>query len=151
MTRVRGASVYLVVIRGPPGVNLLRFMQPSGYPADVNRTCRLSDTIKLSRVSATDWRDRLMLNWLNDCEVVALMYPYMTFEDGTEVVHSNLIVDGDSEKVIVHFERPTTEGFDSARCELPSRAWTDWEGHFTQSEKRAFEECLSNYLSLVRV
>ena len=26
MTRVRGASVYLVVIRGPPGVNLLRFM-----------------------------------------------------------------------------------------------------------------------------
>lgn len=38
MTRVRGASVYLVVIRGPPGVNLLRFMQPSGYPPDVNRT-----------------------------------------------------------------------------------------------------------------
>lgn len=26
MMRVRGASVYLVVIRGPPGVNLLRFM-----------------------------------------------------------------------------------------------------------------------------
>ena len=26
MTRVRGASVYLVVIRGPPGVNLLRFV-----------------------------------------------------------------------------------------------------------------------------
>ena len=26
MMRVRGASVYLVVIRGPPGVNLLRFV-----------------------------------------------------------------------------------------------------------------------------
>lgn len=71
------------------------------------------------------------------------MYPYMTFEDGTEVIHSDLITDGDIEKVIVHFERPTAEGFDSARCELPSCSWTDWEGHFTQSEKRAFEECLS--------
>lgn len=31
------------------------------------------------------------------------MYPYMTFEDGTEVVHSDLIADGDTEKVIVQF------------------------------------------------
>lgn len=89
------------------------------------------------------WCNSLMLNWINDCEVVYVMYPYMTFEDGTEVVHSDLITDGDIEKVIVHFERPTVEGFDSARCELPSCSWTDWEGHFTQSEKRAFEECLS--------
>lgn len=37
------------------------------------------------------------------------MYPYMTFEDGTEVIHSDLITDGDIEKVIVHFERPTAE------------------------------------------
>ena len=35
------------------------------------------------------------------------MYPYMTFEDGTEVVHSDLIADEDIEKVVVHFERPT--------------------------------------------
>lgn len=84
-----------------------------------------------------------MLNWTYDCEVVYVMYPYMTFEDGTEVIHSDLITDGDIEKVIVHFERPTAEGFDSARCELPSCSWTDWKGHFTQSEKRAFEECLS--------
>ena len=89
------------------------------------------------------WRNSLMLNWTYDCEVVYVMYPYMTFEDGTEVIHSDLITDGDVEKVIVHFERPTAEGFDSARCELPSCSWTDWEGHFTQSEKRAFEECLS--------
>ena len=50
-----------------------------------------------------------MLNWINDCEVVYVMYPYMSFEDGTEVVHSDLITDGDIEKVIVHFERPTVE------------------------------------------
>lgn len=30
------------------------------------------------------------------------MYPYMTFEDGTEVIHSDLITDVDVEKVIVH-------------------------------------------------
>lgn len=69
-----------------------------------------------------------MLNWIYDFEVVYVMYPYMTFEDGTEVIHSDLIADGDIEKVIVHFERPTAEGFDSARCELPSCSWTDWEG-----------------------
>lgn len=25
-----------------------------------------------------------MLNWIYDCEVAYVMYPYMTFEDGTE-------------------------------------------------------------------
>ncbi len=32
------------------------------------------------------------------------MYPYMTFEDGTEVIDSVLITDGDIGKAIVHFE-----------------------------------------------
>ena len=90
-----------------------------------------------------------MLNWINDCEVVAVMYPYMTFEDGTEVVHSDLIVDGDIEKVIVHFERPTAGGFDSARCELPSYNWAMWEGRFTDEEKRGFETFLSNNAHLL--
>ena len=40
-----------------------------------------------------------MLNWIYDCEVVYVMCPYMTFEDGTEVIHSDLITDGDIEKV----------------------------------------------------
>lgn len=40
-----------------------------------------------------------MLNWTYDCEVFYVMYPYMTFEDGTEVIHSDLITDGDVEKV----------------------------------------------------
>ena len=26
-------------------------------------------------------------------------------------------------KVVVNFERPTEDGFDSARCELPSYTW----------------------------
>lgn len=49
-----------------------------------------------------------------------MMYPYMTLDDETEIVHSQLIEDENGkQKVIVNFERPTETGFDSARCELP--------------------------------
>lgn len=109
----------------------------------------VTDTINSSRGACCLWRNSLMLNWTYDCEVVYVMYPYMTFEDGTEVIHSDLITDGDTEKVIVHFERPTAEGFDSARCELPSYNWTMWEGHFTDEEKRGFETFLSNNAHLL--
>ncbi len=78
-----------------------------------------------------------------------MMYPYMTFEDGTEVVHSELIEDGKEAKVLVHFERPTKDGFDSARCELPSYTWTDWEGHFSDTEKATFENFLQNNAHLL--
>lgn len=78
-----------------------------------------------------------------------MMYPYMTFEDGTEVVHSQLIQDGETEKVLVHFERPTDQGFDSARCELPSYVWTNWEGEFSADDKASFEVFLRNNAHLI--
>lgn len=78
-----------------------------------------------------------------------MMYPYMTLEDGTEVVHSQLIEDGEMPKVLVHFERPTANGFDSARCELPSYTWTMWEGSFSQEELSSFEEYLRNNAHLL--
>lgn len=31
------------------------------------------------------------------------MHPYLTFDDGTEVVHSDIIHDNGTDKVIVHF------------------------------------------------
>ena len=43
-----------------------------------------------------------------------MLYPYMTLADETEIVHSHLINQDATEKVIVHFERPTENGFDSA-------------------------------------
>lgn len=49
-----------------------------------------------------------------------MMYPYMTLADGTEIVHSQVIEENGKKKVIVNFERPTEDGFDSARCELPA-------------------------------
>lgn len=78
-----------------------------------------------------------------------MMYPYMTFDDGTVVVHSQLLGEKDNPKVIVHFERPAKTGFDSARCELPSYQWTNWEGHFTTGEKKSFEEFLANNAHLL--
>ena len=71
-----------------------------------------------------------------------MMYPYMTLEDGTEVVHSQLIEDGATSKSLVHFERPTKDGFDSARCKFPSYAWSIWEGSFSEDELAGFERYL---------
>ena len=77
-----------------------------------------------------------------------MMYPYMTLNDETEIVHSQIIQDGEIEKVQVHFERPTEEGFDSARCELPSYTWLFNEG-FTDQEIGLFEELLQSNAHLI--
>lgn len=78
-----------------------------------------------------------------------MMYPYLTFEDGTKVVHSELLEDDENAKVIVHFERPNADGFDSARCELPSYTWTNWEGQFSDDEIADFESFLQNNAHLI--
>lgn len=69
----------------------------------------------------------------------SMMYPYMTLADGTEIVHSQLIHKNGKDHVIVHFERPTEEGFDDARCELPSYTWSDVHG-FNEEEMKLFDE-----------
>lgn len=78
-----------------------------------------------------------------------MMHPYMTFEDGTEVAHSQIIHDDGLDKVLVHFERPTGHGFDSTRCELPSYAWRMWEAPFSSDELERFEELLRNNAHLL--
>ncbi|MEY8436294.1 hypothetical protein AAK967_00895 [Atopobiaceae bacterium 24-176] len=78
-----------------------------------------------------------------------MLYPYMVLGDDIQVCHSELIEDGDTKKVLVHFERPTEDGFDSARCELPSYTWTPWEGSFSQAELAEFEEFLQANAHLI--
>ena len=58
-----------------------------------------------------------------------MMYPYMTLADETEIVHSQIVEKDGMKKVIVNFERPTEDGFDSARCELPDYKWTERQGY----------------------
>ena len=51
-------------------------------------------------------------------------------------------------KVIVNFERPTEDGFDSARCELPDYKWTEREG-YSDEEIALFEELLHSNAHLL--
>ncbi|WP_342590847.1 hypothetical protein [Olsenella profusa] len=81
--------------------------------------------------------------------VVAMTYPYLTMADNVEVVHSELIHDNGVDKVFVHFERPTGDGFDSARCELPLYMWTEWEGHFIAEGHAEFGAFLSDNARLI--
>ena len=71
-----------------------------------------------------------------------MMYPYMTLSDGTEIVHSHLIKkENGQQEILVHFERPTEDGFDSARCSLPSYSWISRKG-YSDEELSFFEQLL---------
>ena len=70
--------------------------------------------------------------------MITMMYPYMTLADETEIVHSHIIEKDECKIVEVHFERPTVDGFDSARCRLPDYKWIRREG-FSDEEIEKFE------------
>lgn len=77
-----------------------------------------------------------------------MMYPYMTLPDETEIVHSQIIEEEGRQKVLVHFERPTEDGFDSARCELPDYKWLNKQG-YTHEEIGLFEQLLRSNAHLL--
>jgi hypothetical protein len=77
-----------------------------------------------------------------------MMYPYMTLADETEIVHSQIIEEDGMKKVIVNFERPTEDGFDSARCELPTYKWLSVDG-YSKSEIEYFERLLHSNAHLL--
>ena len=53
-----------------------------------------------------------------------MMYPFLTLDDNTEIVHSEMRPDG---TVKVYLERPDAElGFRHATCYLPSYTWRTW-------------------------
>lgn len=77
-----------------------------------------------------------------------MMYPYMTLSDETEIVHSQLLKEGDAARVEVHFERPRDGGFDTARCSLPDYTWLIREG-FSDADIANFTEFLRNNAHLL--
>lgn len=77
-----------------------------------------------------------------------MMYRYLTLDDETEIVHSQIIHEDGKDKVIVNFERPTESGFDSARCELPDYRWISIEGYSTE-EIKMFEALLHSNAHLL--
>ena len=54
-----------------------------------------------------------------------MMYPFMTLDDDTEIVHSDMGLDG---SVKVYVEKPVEGGFHSAVCTLPSYKWSEVNG-----------------------
>lgn len=56
-----------------------------------------------------------------------MMYPYITLDDGTEIVHSEMREDG---TVKVYVETPDDKGgFHNATCILPDYKWENIEGY----------------------
>lgn len=67
------------------------------------------------------------------------MYPFCKYSDGTEVVFSGIIKNDKGEETVqIHFERPTENGFDSIRFELPSYNVLYKEGNYTDEEIELF-------------
>ena len=54
-----------------------------------------------------------------------MLYPFMTLNDGTEIVYSSPIQNGNQEQVKVQIETPVENGFKSATCILPGYLWTN--------------------------
>ena len=77
-----------------------------------------------------------------------MMYPYMTLSDGTEIIHSQIIEEDGKSKILVHFERPVKDGFDSARCELPDYKWIIKQG-YSDEELAFFEQLLHSNAHLL--
>jgi len=74
-----------------------------------------------------------------------MLYPYMTLDDDTEIVHSEMSADG---KVRVCIERPVEGGFQSATCELPSYKWSDVQG-FSDEDIRLFTNIIESGAHLI--
>lgn len=74
------------------------------------------------------------------------MYPFMTLNDGTEIVHSETLPDGE---VKVYMERPDAkECFCHATCFLPGFTWCDVHG-FTEQELGNLDEVLHSTANLI--
>ena len=77
-----------------------------------------------------------------------MLYPFMTLNDQTEIVHSeSRIIDG-REMVKVYFEKPVWGGFRSAVCWLPDYRWEDVQG-FSPDEISAYQELLESVAHMI--
>lgn len=77
-----------------------------------------------------------------------MMYPFMTLDDKTEVVHSDTYDVNGTETVKVFFEQPVYDGFHSAECYLPSYEWKNVEG-FSEEELEKYESYLKSVAHIV--
>ena len=75
-----------------------------------------------------------------------MMYPFMTLNDNTEIVHSEMKSDG---RVKVYIERPDEKYcFCHATCWLPDYAWEDIY-HFSHEDISHFNEIIKSTAHLI--
>lgn len=75
-----------------------------------------------------------------------MMYPFMTLNDGTEIVHSNIDETG---RVKVYIEKPdASECFHHVTCWLPEGTWSDNRG-FSNSELERYREIVDSTSNLI--
>ena len=76
-----------------------------------------------------------------------MIYPFMTLNDDTEIVHSEMNADGGTVKV--YMETPGAElGFKLATCYLPGYRWEDIVGH-SEKDIDSFEEIIRSTANLI--
>lgn len=73
------------------------------------------------------------------------MYAFMTLDDNTNVVHSEMKSDG---TVKVYFEQPIYQGFKSAECYLPQYEWKNING-FSEKEIERFDEFVHSLAHII--
>ena len=75
-----------------------------------------------------------------------MMYPFMTLDDQSEIVHSEMQADG---RVKVYIEKPDEKDcFHHAACYLPSYQWEDIVG-FSQEEIARYQEVIESTAHLI--
>lgn len=75
-----------------------------------------------------------------------MMYPFMTLDDNTEIVHSEMKPDG---KVKVYIETPDENlCFRHASCWLPEYRWENIHG-FSADDIKRFQEIIESTAHLI--
>ncbi len=75
-----------------------------------------------------------------------MMYPFMTLQDGTEIVHSEVLPDG---RVKVYAEKPDAkDGFHDVTCWLPDYEWGPVHG-FSEEELAQIRNVVENTAHLI--
>ena len=75
-----------------------------------------------------------------------MMYPFMTLDDGAEIVHSEMKPDG---RVKVYVEKPDEKDFfHNATCWLPQYRWEEIQG-FTEKELTRYDEVIRSIAHLI--
>ena len=75
-----------------------------------------------------------------------MMYPFLTLDDQTEIVHSQLLDDG---SVKVYVEKPDEKDcFHYATCFLPEYRWEDVSG-FSEAEIQKYQEIIASTAHLI--